>query len=56
MEDNAENSTYERLEGRPNLETSESPEMDSGPPKDRRNVVLIGLMVAGIGFVLPYNR
>lgn len=49
--------TYEPLEGRRvnNLEVLDSPEIDVGPPKDRKHIVYLALLAAGIGFVLPYN-
>lgn len=31
-------------------------DIDIGPPKDRKHMVYISLLTAGIGFVLPYNR
>jgi solute carrier family 29 (equilibrative nucleoside transporter) protein 4 len=34
--------------------TDTSPE-HTNPPKDHRNVVYFSLVIAGIGFVLPYN-
>lgn len=52
MEDN-ESNTYTPLEGR---RTIDSPEMDHVPPRDTNFWVYIGLVMAGIGFVLPYNR
>lgn len=50
--------TYEPLEGRRvnHHEPMDSPEIDVGPPKDRKHVVYLALLAAGIGFVLPYNR
>lgn len=51
-----ESQTYERLEGRANLNPSGSPEMDATPPKDVKHLVYMALLTAGVGFVLPYNR
>lgn len=48
--------TYEPLEGRRNPELTDSPVIDAGPPKDRKHIVYLALLTAGIGFVLPYNR
>lgn len=56
MEEEEEPTTYERLEGRGNLDPQGSPEMDTSPPKDHRHFVYLALLTAGIGFVLPYNR
>ncbi|XP_055694429.1 equilibrative nucleoside transporter 4 [Lutzomyia longipalpis] len=48
--------TYEPLGGsRRHYEPSESPDTDTGPPKDRKHIVYLALLTAGIGFVLPYN-
>ena len=51
MVDNQGN-TYTPLEGRRPID---SPETDI-PPRDANLCVYIGLVMAGIGFVLPYNR
>ena len=48
--------SYEPLEGRRNTGHTDSPEIDTGPPQDRRHTVYLALLTAGIGFVLPYNR
>lgn len=56
MESNQEN-TYEPLEGRRNrIESTDSPDMETTPPRDRNGILYIALLAAGIGFVLPYNR
>ncbi|GAB0087774.1 Equilibrative nucleoside transporter [Sergentomyia squamirostris] len=48
--------TYEPLSStRRHYEPSESPDTETGPPKDRKHVVYLALLTAGIGFVLPYN-
>lgn len=53
MMDNQGN-TYTPLgEGRRPID---SPEADNIPPRDANLCVYIGLVMAGIGFVLPYNR
>lgn len=52
MVDNQSN-TYTPLEGRRPID---SPETDNIPPRDANLCVYIGLVMAGIGFVLPYNR
>lgn len=41
------------LEGR---RTTDSPDSDHIPPRDANLCVYVGLVMAGIGFVLPYNR
>ncbi|XP_055907453.1 equilibrative nucleoside transporter 4 isoform X2 [Eupeodes corollae] len=55
--ESAQATTYEPLEGRRvnHHEPMDSPEIDVGPPKDRKHVVYLALLAAGIGFVLPYN-
>lgn len=55
LETNQEN-TYQPLEGRRNAESTDSPDIESSPPRDRNGVLYIALLAAGIGFVLPYNR
>lgn len=55
METNQEN-TYEPLEGRRRIESTDSPDMETTPPRDRNGILYIALLAAGIGFVLPYNR
>lgn len=55
MEMNQEN-TYEPLEGRRRIESTDSPDMETTPPRDRNGILYIALIAAGIGFVLPYNR
>lgn len=52
MVDNQSN-TYTPLEGRRPID---SPEADTLPPRDTNMCVYMGLVMAGIGFVLPYNR
>lgn len=55
MEMNQDN-TYEPLEGRRRIESTDSPDMETTPPRDRNGILYIALLAAGIGFVLPYNR
>lgn len=49
-------STYEPLEGQRHIESTDSPDLDATPPRDRNGILYIALLAAGIGFVLPYNR
>ncbi|CAD7081086.1 unnamed protein product [Hermetia illucens] len=52
--DAVEANTYEPLGDRHRSGcATDSP--DHGPPKDRKHIVYIALLTAGIGFVLPYN-
>lgn len=53
MVDNQGN-TYSPLEGRRPIDSPEP--VDNIPPRDVNGAVYIGLVMAGIGFVLPYNR
>lgn len=53
--DTHQENTYEPLEGRRRLESTDSPEVEA-PPQDRNGILYIALLAAGIGFVLPYNR
>lgn len=48
--------TYAPLERRNLRNESTEPDIDIGPPKDRKHMVYVSLLTAGIGFVLPYNR
>ncbi|XP_055384066.1 equilibrative nucleoside transporter 4 [Condylostylus longicornis] len=57
---NTQATTYEPLDNNHrrnhHREPLDSPEMDStSPPKDRKHMVYLALLTAGIGFVLPYN-
>lgn len=47
--------TYEPLEGRRRIESSDSLDVEESP-QDRNGILYIALLAAGIGFVLPYNR
>lgn len=53
--DASQESTYEPLEGRRRIESSDSLDVED-PPQDRNGILYIALLAAGIGFVLPYNR
>lgn len=55
MESNSQGTTYEPLEGRRRVESTDSPDIET-PPRDRNGILYIALLAAGIGFVLPYNR
>lgn len=52
---NEEARTYEPLGSTARNFADTSPEHNDNPPKDHRNTVYFSLIVAGIGFVLPYN-
>lgn len=55
IELNDEARSYEPLGSTARNFSDTSPEHNSNPPKDHKNVVYFSLVVAGIGFVLPYN-
>ncbi|CAG9798124.1 unnamed protein product [Chironomus riparius] len=52
---NDEARTYEPLGSTARNFVDTSPEHNPNPPKDHRNTVYFSFVVAGIGFVLPYN-
>jgi solute carrier family 29 (equilibrative nucleoside transporter) protein 4 len=52
---NDEARTYEPLGSTARNFTDTSPEHNQNPPKDHRNAVYFSMVIAGIGFVLPYN-
>jgi solute carrier family 29 (equilibrative nucleoside transporter) protein 4 len=52
---NDEARTYEPLGSTARNFTDTSPEHNQNPPKDHQNKVYFSLIIAGIGFVLPYN-
>lgn len=55
IELNDEARSYEPLGSTARNFSDTSPEHNSNPPKDHKNAVYFSLVVAGIGFVLPYN-
>lgn len=50
-----EETTYEPLEDRRRIDADGS-DVDATPPIDRKGALYVALVLAGIGFVLPYNR
>jgi solute carrier family 29 (equilibrative nucleoside transporter) protein 4 len=55
IELNDEARSYEPLGSTARNFSDTSPEHPTHPPKDHKNAVYFSLVVAGIGFVLPYN-
>lgn len=53
--ESTEDTTYEPLEDRRRMDADGS-DMETTPPVDRKGALYMSLILAGIGFVLPYNR